>query len=175
MSGGTLLQLVLLFAPLSLVAVGGINIVLPDIHRQVVEVHGWLTDAQFADLFALARASPGPNMLIVALIGWQVAGWLGGLVATLAFTVPSAALAYGVARAAHRFRGAPWSRPLQAGLAPLAIGLTLATGAVVTQASDTSPLAYLVTAATVVLVLATRVHPLLLMAGAAVLALAGWL
>jgi chromate transporter len=175
MSGQTLLQLVLVFAPLSAVAVGGINIVLPDIHRQAVDVHGWITDAQFADLFALARAMPGPNMLIVALIGFQAAGWAGGLVATLAFTVPSALMAYGAASASERFHDAPWRRPLQAGLAPITIGLIFATGAVVTAASDTTPLAYVVTATTVALLLTTRVHPLLLMAGGAAMAVAGWL
>ncbi|MBX5493560.1 MAG: chromate transporter, partial [Chloroflexi bacterium] len=75
MTARVLLDLILVFAPLSLVAVGGVMVVLPDIHRQVVEVHGWLTDAQFADLFALARAAPGPNVLLVSLIGWQAAGW----------------------------------------------------------------------------------------------------
>ena len=175
MTSHTLLEIVLLLVPLSVIAVGGVNVVLPEIHRQAVNVHGWLTDAQFADLFALARAMPGPNMLIVALIGWQAAGWVGGVVATLAFCVPSAALAYGVARATGRFRNAPWRRPLQAGVLPITTGLILATGAVVTAAADTTPLAYLVTAATVALLRWTRVHPLLLRAGAAALAVAGWL
>ena len=175
MSGTTLLQLVVMLAPLSLISVGGINVVLPEIHRQSVEVYGWLTDAQFADLFALARAMPGPNMLIVALIGWQAAGWLGGLVATLAFTIPSALVAFGAARAAGRFRRAPWRRPLQAGLLPITAGLILATGAVVTTAADTTPFAYAITAITVVIMTWSRVHPLLLMGVAALLALAGWL
>jgi chromate transporter len=175
MSVTTLLQLIALLAPLSLISIGGINVVLPEIHRQSVDVYGWLTDAQFADLFALARAMPGPNMLIVALIGWQAAGWLGGVVATLAFTVPSAAFAYGAARAAGRFRNAPWRRPLQLGILPIAAGLILATGAIVTTAADTTPFAYAITAITVAIMTWSRVHPLLLMGIAALLALAGWL
>src|SRR5207237_7217812 len=70
MNVGTLLELVLLLAPLSLVAVGGINAVLPEIHRQAVQQYGWLTDSEFADLFAIAQAAPGQSMvLLVGLIG----------------------------------------------------------------------------------------------------------
>ena len=69
---------------LSLVSIGGINVLLPEIRRQVVDVHGWMTDAAFAHTFAIASAAPGPNVIVVSLIGWQVAGWAGLLVATLA-------------------------------------------------------------------------------------------
>ena len=79
-----LLQLALTFAPLSLVAVGGAAAVLPDIHRQVVEARGWMSDGAFLDLFAVAQAAPGPNVMVVSLIGWQVAGVPGFLVATVA-------------------------------------------------------------------------------------------
>jgi len=77
------------FAVLSLVAIGGINAILPEIHRVVVDVEAWMTSAQFADLFALAQLAPGPNAMIVALIGWKVAGVGGALVATLAACGPS--------------------------------------------------------------------------------------
>jgi len=174
MTATTLLELVLVFAPLSLVAVGGANVVLPDIHRQVVQVYGWMTDADFADLFALAQAAPGPNVLVVSLIGWKVAGWTGALVAILAMCLPSSVLAYGMARAWRRFRDAPWRRPVQAGLAPITIGLVLASAAVLAGAADASPLAYAITAATTVLVLRTGAHPLVFLAVAAVLGIAGW-
>src|SRR5258706_13600256 len=62
------------FSLLSLIAVGGAITVIPEMHRSVVEVHGWMSGAQFADLFALAQAAPGPNILVVSLIGWKVAG-----------------------------------------------------------------------------------------------------
>jgi chromate transporter len=175
-TGTALLQLVLLLAPLSLVAVGGMNVVLPEIHRQTVQGYGWLTDTQFADLYALAQAAPGPNIaLLVSLIGWKVAGGPGTLVALLAMCAPSAVLAYTVTRVWRRFRDAPWRRPVQAGLAPISVGLVLASGTVLVQAADTTPIAYAVTAATILLVLRTGLHPLLLMAAAAALALAGWL
>lgn len=77
-----LLTIALRFAVLSLLAVGGVTSVLPEVHRVVVDVHGWLTDAEFTRMFALAQANPGPNMLIVTLIGWRVAGLPGALTAT---------------------------------------------------------------------------------------------
>ena len=175
MSASTLLQLVLLFAPLSLVAVGGANTVLPEIHRQVVQVHGWMGDADFADLYSLAQAAPGPNVLVVSFIGWKVAGWAGALLALLALCVPSSVLAYATARAWRRFRDAPWRRAVQVGLALVAVGLVLASGAILVQAADRSLAAYAVTAATALLVLRTRVHPLIFLAVAAGLGIAGWL
>jgi chromate transporter len=176
MNGSALLQLILMLAPLSLVAIGGVNSVLPEIHRQVVDGYGWMTDGEFADLFALAQAAPGPNIaMLVTLIGWRLAGGIGIVVALLAISVPSGLLAYGMTRAWHRFRTARWRRPVQAGLAPIAVGFVLASGTLLVRAADTTVAAYSVSAATAVLVLRTRLHPLLLMAGAAALAVAGWL
>ena len=62
------------FLLLSFLAIGGTPTVLPDMHRYVVEVHHWMTSAQFADLYALAQVAPGPNVMYIPLIGWQVAG-----------------------------------------------------------------------------------------------------
>lgn len=175
MTGELLWQLLLVLVPLSLVAVGGATAVLPEIHQQVVIVHGWLTESEFADLFALGRAAPGPNVLIVTLIGWKLAGLPGALVGTLGMCGPSSVLTFVTARAWRRYRAARWRRPIEVGLAPIAVGFTLASGIVLTQAADTSLMAYVVTAATAFLVLWRRVHPLLLIAVAAGLALAGWL
>src|SRR5207253_3320636 len=72
------------FASLSLLAIGGINALLPEIHRVVVDVEGWMTSAEFADLFALAQLAPGPNAMVVSLLGWKVAGIPGAFVATIA-------------------------------------------------------------------------------------------
>ena len=176
MSVDTLLQLILLLAPLSLVAVYGMQVVLPEIHRQVVQGYGWLTDAEFASLFALAQAAPGPNVALLAgLLGWQVAGGVGALVALLAMCLPSSVLAYATARVWQRFRAARWRRPVQAGLAPISVGFVLASGTVMASAADTTLAAYAVTAATAALVLRTELHPLVLMAAAAALAIAGWI
>jgi chromate transporter len=176
MNGSVLLQLIVMLVPLSLVAIGGVNSVLPEIHRQVVDGYGWMTDGEFAALFALAQAAPGPNIaMLVTLIGWKMAGPAGIGVALLAISVPSGLLAYGMTRAWHRFRAARWRRPVQAGLAPIAVGFVLASGTLLVRAADTTLAAYAVSAATAALMLRTRLHPFLLMAAAAALAMAGWL
>jgi chromate transporter len=74
------------FALISLFAIGGAMAVVPEMHRQAVEVSGWMTDRQFADLFAIGQAAPGPNIIVVTLIGYQAAGVPGALVATLAMS-----------------------------------------------------------------------------------------
>jgi hypothetical protein len=86
---GALTALAMQFAGLSLLAVGGANAVVPEIHRQAVDVAHWMNDREFADLFAIAQVSPGPNVIIVTLIGYRVAGVLGAAVATLAMCTPS--------------------------------------------------------------------------------------
>jgi chromate transporter len=171
----TLVQLAVILAPLSLVSIGGANTILPEVHRQVVSVQGWMSDAEFADLFALARAAPGPNVLLYSLVGWKVAGVLGALVATLALSGPSSLLAYASLRAWRRFYDAPWRRPVQAGVAPVAVGLMFASAYTLVGAADTTAFAYVVTAAAAALTLWTRAHPLALLLAAAALTLTGWL
>ncbi len=108
MSGaGVLVGLALVFAQLSLLAFGGTNSVLPEMQRLVVTSHHWLDARDFAAMFALAQAAPGPNMMVVSLIGWRVGGLSGALVATVAVSLPSSALTYLVSGAWHRFRDAP--------------------------------------------------------------------
>ncbi|WP_199231091.1 chromate transporter [Falsiroseomonas bella] len=116
------------FMAISLIAVGGGIAVVPEMHRLVVEVHGWMSDARFAQLFALAQAAPGPNVLVVGLIGWQVAGLVGMLVATAAMTVPASVLAFGFSRLRTRLRGNAKLRLVERGLVPIAVGLILAAG-----------------------------------------------
>ena len=162
------------FAVLSLIAVGGVTSILPEVHRVTVNVHGWLTDAEFTQMFALAQASPGPNMLIVALIGFHVAGLPGALVAAGAICLPSVTLAYLVEREWQRFRGTPFRRAFEAGVAPISIGLVLATGWLVARgAPGAGWTAYVITGATATLVLFTRVNPIWLFAAAGVLGLLG--
>ena len=80
----TLWALAQIFTQLSVLAFGGGNTILPEMQRQVVDVHGWMTAADFSALFALGQAAPGPNLMVVTLVGWHVAGWSGMLVTTLA-------------------------------------------------------------------------------------------
>ena len=169
-----LVTLAVRFAMLSLLAVGGVTSVLPEVHRVAVDVHGWLTDAEFTQMFALAQANPGPNMLIVALIGWHVAGLPGALTATAAMVLPSCTLAYLVERLWQRVRGTPLRRAVEAGLAPITVGLVIATGWLVARgAPDTGWVAYAITAVTATVFMCTRVNPLWLLAGAGAVGLLG--
>ena len=169
-----LVTIALRFAVLSLIAVGGVTSILPEVHRVTVDVHGWLTDAEFTQMFAIAQASPGPNMLIVALIGFHVAGLPGALTAAAAICLPSCTLAYLVERLWQRFRGTPLRRAVESGLAPITIGLMLATGWLVARgAPGTGSVAYAITAITAALVLFTRVNPLWCLGAAAALGLLG--
>ena len=168
-----LVTIALRFMALSLVAVGGVQSILPEVHRVAVEVHQWVTDAEFTQMFVVARAAPGPNMLLVTLIGWHVAGLPGALVATAATCVPSGMLTYFVARAWQRFRGARWPVAVEAGLAPITVGLVLATGWLVARGAPGGGRAYAITAVTTALVLGTRVNPIWLFVAAGALGLLG--
>jgi chromate transporter len=169
-----LAQLAVDFSLLSLFAFGGVITVLPEMHRNVVEVHAWMSGAEFAQLFALAQASPGPNILVVSLIGWKVAGLAGALVATGAVCAPSSVLTYAVSRIWQRFRGARWRKTVEDGLVPVTVGLMLAGGYLITLAADHSAMAFVITAVTAAAVLATRIHPLWLLAAGGLIGLAGW-
>jgi chromate transporter len=163
------------FSLLSLMAVGGAITVLPEMHRSVVEVHEWMSATQFADLFALAQASPGPNILVVTLIGWKVAGLAGALVATLAMCGPSCVLTFAVSKIWLNFRDTSWRAAVETGLVPVTVGLMLAGGYLITRSADDSPAAFLLTGATAATVLTSRVHPLWLIAIGGALGLAGWI
>jgi chromate transporter len=133
--GGTLVALALVFAPLSLLSFGGGNAVIADIAQQSIAVHHWTDEREFADLFALSRATPGPGSMLATLIGWKIAGLPGALTATIAFYLPSAVLAFAAARLWRRWRGSLWHSAIERGLAPVAAGLFLASGLVVLRAS----------------------------------------
>jgi len=164
-----LVEIAAQFFVLSLLSIGGANAVIPEIHLRAVETHHWMTDEDFAQLFALSQAAPGPNVLIVSLVGWKVAGVLGGVVAMLAMSGPSSLLTYGVAHAWERWRDAPWRLAIQRGLAPVTVGLILSSGYILIRTTDHTWGAYAITAATLAVSLSTRLHPLWLLGVAAVL------
>jgi chromate transporter len=161
------------FAIMSLLALGGANAVVPEIHRQVVEVGHWMTDRQFSDFFAISQAAPGPNVMIVALVGYHVAGFSGALVATLAMCGPTAILAFFFARAWDRFKHARWRIVLQAGLVPVSVGLVGASAIVLARAADHNWFAAAITGASAATAYWTRWNPLLVFAVAGILGLAG--
>ena len=149
MNDNPLLALFGYFALLSLFAVGGANAAIPEMHRIAVEVMHWMNDRQFADSFAIAQLSPGPNVIIVTLIGYHVAGFAGAAVATVAMCGPTCVLSFFAARTWDRFKDAPWRIAVQAGLVPVSLGLIAASAFVLARAADKNAAAGLVTAATV--------------------------
>ncbi|MBO1076987.1 chromate transporter [Roseomonas marmotae] len=168
----TLLALALLFTELSLLAFGGGNTILPEMQRRVVEVHRWMSAQEFSALFALAQAAPGPNMMVVPLIGWQVAGWSGLLVSSLAKFGPSSLVTAIVLGLWRRFQDRPWRRIIQTGLVPMTVGLVAASAALIGSATSTSWGLAGITAAVAAAMIWTKWHPLWMLAGGA---LGGWL
>ena len=173
--GDSLVALGLVFAPLSLLSFGGGNAVIADIAHQAIAVQGWTSEREFADLFALSRAAPGPGSMLAALIGWKAAGIPGALVATLAFYLPSAALVLVVVRLWGRWRGSRWHTAIERGMAPIAAGLFLAAGLVVLQASPGGPAVWIAAIVTTVPLLRwPGMHPVpLLLGGAALFGILG--
>lgn len=162
---GVLADLARTFAMLSLVSIGGINVLLPDIRHQVVDVHRWMNEATFAHTFAIASAAPGPNVIVVSLIGWQVAGWSGLLVATLAIMVPSCALAFIAGRVLARWSDSPAVGVLRDALVPLGLGLMLASGVSLIRAVDQDLVTVAISLFTAAFVVLSRCHPLWALAG----------
>ena len=187
------LDLFLHFASLSLLAVGGAITTAPDMHRYLVDQRGWLSDAQFTSSIALSQAAPGPNVLFVALLGWNVglnagggpsAGWLawawallGTLVCLVAIMLPSSVLSYTATQWGHRNRDLLAVRAFKTGMAPIVIALLIATGWLLitthNQPLRDGPL-WLLTAAVTLLVWRTRIHLLWLIGAGAVLGALGW-
>ncbi len=161
------------FAMLSLVSIGGANATLPEIHRQVVTVLGWMDDQTFAHLFAISQIAPGPNILVVSLIGWQVAGLAGLTVATLAILLPSSAIAFAAGRVIARWDDTSWVRVAKAGLVPVAVGLIAASGAVAARANDHTVLAWTITGIVAVAFVGTKRNPLWLLSAGALAGVAG--
>ena len=151
------------FAPLSLVTVGGGQTVVADIQRQVVDVNHWMTSTAFLNAFAISRMAPGPGSLLATLIGWQVAGFWGAVAATLGIFGPTAVLIYGVAQLWTRYRGARWQRALEGGLRPVAAGMILAAVYVLMQTLEGGWLAQAIGLASTATLMLTRVNPLLLL------------
>ena len=169
----TLLTLGVHFALISLFAVGGAMAVVPEMHRQAVEVSHWMTDRQFADLFAIGQAAPGPNIIVVTLIGYQAAGIPGALVATFAMCGPTCVITYYVSRTFDRFRHAKWRIVVQAGLVPVSVGLFAAGAFVIARAADRSLVALAITLSVAVVAYFTRLNPLWLFAAAGLLGYLG--
>ena len=187
------LDLFVRYLSLSLLAVGGAIGTAPEMHRYLVVDRRWLTESQFNGSIALAQAAPGPNVLFVALMGWNVglnagggaaAGWrayglagAGAVVTMLGMLLPSGVLTYTATRWAHRNRTRRSVRAFKAGMAPIVIGLLLVTGWLLSAAHDQPARdwrLWLLTAAATLVVWRTRLHLLWLIGAGAVLGALGW-
>ena len=181
------------FLSLSLLAVGGAIITAPDMHRFLVDENQWLTEQQFSSSIALAQSAPGPNVLFVGLMGWNVGlnagaglggGWisvalsaLGMLISLLGIMLPSSVLTYTATRWAHKHRDNRGVRAFKLGMAPVVIALLVSTGWLLTashnQPSRDWPL-WVLTLVAMGLVWRTRIHLLWLIGAGALLGAAGW-
>nr|WP_314071282.1 chromate transporter [uncultured Roseococcus sp.] len=157
------------FLGISLLSVGGGIAVLPEMHRLVVESHGWMDGLAFAKRYALAQAAPGPNIMVVGLIGWHVAGAVGMVSAMLAMCGPTSLLAYAFARLRRRVAGARWMRVFERGMVPIAIGLIAASGLLLASGAAEGWLPVAISAGSTLFVWRTRRSPLWVLAVGAVL------
>ena len=166
-----LLRMAGVFAMLSVVSIGGINALLPELRRQTVVVEGWMSDAAFAHAFAIATAAPGPNVILVSLIGWRVAGPAGLFVATLAIALPSCVIAYVAAVGLARWPNSAALGRVKAGLAPLALGLIFAGGVSMIKLADRTALDLVLTLGAAAFVTFTSRNPLWAVAVGALIAI----
>lgn len=177
-SASDLLGLFTQFLVLSFIAVGGAITTVPDMHRYIVTGHRWLTDAQFTASIAIAQAAPGPNVLFVAVLGWNVAGPLGTLATMTGTLVPSTAVSLWATRWGTPRRGTRGVRAFTMGMTPLTLGLLLSTGWILAEPYVLDPMhrwgALALIVVSVVTMLRTRLGPMWLVALGAMAGAAGW-
>lgn len=169
------LQLAAKLMMLSIFSIGGAHTVFPDVYRFIVDEKHYFTGATFASLVALSQAAPGPNMLVFAMFGYQLGGVAGAAADTLAFCLIPFVVSYLVARAAKAASESRWSKIVQRGLAPITVGVVLASGCILAEGayrgSGERPLAYLLVIATTIIASTTKWHPLWLISGGAAIAM----
>jgi chromate transporter len=162
------------FLTLSLLAIGGAITTAPDMQRYLVGERGWLSDGEFTTSVALAQAAPGPNLLFIVVLGWNIAGAVGAIVAMLGILIPSTTLTIAAWRWGERRRDSRGLQAFTTGMAPLTIGLVLSTGWVLMQPTRGHPVAIALTAATVFLSARSLLGPVWLIAIGAAVGAAGW-
>jgi len=175
-------QFFLHYLSLSLLQIGGAIATIPDMHRFLVDQNLWLTDAQFNASVAIAQSAPGPNVLFIALMGWNVGmnaggiltGLLGIVLAMGGMLIPSSVLTYNATQWSHRNRNLRAVRAFKQGMAPIVVALLIATGWILATASGKSlnhwPL-WLLAGVSTVICWRTNLHILWLLAAGALL---GW-
>ncbi len=176
------LQIAALFGTLSLLSIGGGNAVLPDMHLNAVNGHHWLTNSQFADVFSISQAAPGPSILIVTLVGYAAGlpvggvagGILGGVIATISMVTPAAILVYVLTLFWQKAQKSRLRYAVEKGFAPLTVGLILASSLVMSRAADHDWRAYSLTAICTVIFISTKLNPLIVVLGAGLVGYLGF-
>jgi chromate transporter len=162
------LELCARLALLSLMALGGgVIMVAPEVQNYVVSGKHWMQNEQFAAAYAIAQAAPGPNLLFISLVGWLVAGWFGAIAATVSIILPSTVLTLSLIKVRARQSGNALSKALQNAFAPISIGLLGATALMFARSANLDWRADLLTVLAALMVLKTRLNPVLLIAGGA--------
>jgi chromate transporter len=174
------------FVMLSFLAVGGAITTVPDMHRYLVDERAWLTDSQFSASVAIGQAAPGPNVLFVALFGWNVGlnsggmpvAFFGALLALVGCTLPSTTLTYFAARWGHENRELRGVRAFKQGMAPIVVALLVATGWILATGSSYKahdwPV-WAIAVASTIIVWRTKIHLLWLLGAGALIGWMGWL
>ena len=158
-----LMTLALVFTQLSVLAFGGGNAILPEMQHQVVNIHHWMSAEQFSSLFAMAQAAPGPNMMIVPLIGWHVAGPAGLLVTSIAKFGPSSIITVYALKFWQRFKDHPFRSRFEQALKPITVGLVLVSAWIIAHASAQNTILVMIVILTTLLGLFKKIHPLWVM------------
>jgi chromate transporter len=164
-----LFNLALLLVSLSLVAFGGGNVIIPDLQAQVVTVHGWMSAREFVDIFAISRAVPGPSMVMVLPIGYNVDGWTGAIVAVLCIFLPACLIMFCCSAMIDRWKTNPWIQSILQGLAPVTMGLILASAFILGQTAATSWLTLLILIGSLLFLVYTRTSVLILIVASGLL------
>jgi chromate transporter len=181
------LSLFVHYLELSLLAVGGAITTAPDMHRYIVDEKAWLTDPQFSASIAIAQAAPGPNVLFIALLGWNVGlnaggvplAFLGLALTMLGSLIPSTTLTYLAARWGHENRDLRAVRAFKQGMAPIVVALLIATGWILATGSSYSAQrdwpVWAIAIVSALIVWRTKVHLLWLLGAGAFIGWMGWL
>jgi chromate transporter len=163
--------LIRVFSYLSILTVGGGMAAFPEMKVLTVEVHKWLTFSQLIHIYSVGQMAPGPNMMMIIVIGQWAAGFVGALITLVAFFGPTALLAYVIAKAWRKLEKWPWRTSIQQGLAPVSIGLLLAGCFSMAKGAITGIETGAIAVATLLILLRYKINPALLVVGGAVVGL----
>ncbi len=169
---GVLWTLFVVFSTVSVFAIGGPSALIPEYHRQIVGVLHLMDDQAFVHSVVLSQLAPGPNMLFISFIGWQVAGFAGLLVSTSAIIGPTALLSFGVGRLMEGRRDASWVKAVKSSLAPIVVALTTASAMVTARAADHDLVGIALTVGAAAFMTLFKRNPLWIIAGGAMIGIA---